>query len=358
MKNRFKKSKGAYLRGKIWWITYLGPDGKQHWESCHTESKTEALALLEQRRVDTRKGELPEVKRIKPTLFKELAQEYEVWAEKQKGFGSKKCFIKRLVTHFGLSNLMQLKIQAIEHFQSDLLKQGLKPASANRILATLKHMITKAVAWEMATEEVLKKVRKVKYLQENNKRLRFLSKEEIASLIDACDAHLRPIVITALNTGMRKGEILGLRWDQVDLRHGFFLLVHTKNGERRELPINRTLRKTLLDLPRRLDIPYVFYDNRTGKRYLNVKRSFASACRRAGISDFRIHDCRHTFASQLIMAGIDLTTVKELLGHKTITMTMRYSHLAPSHKVKAVEILDQLHDNYMTIQAKEANQNG
>lgn len=192
----------------------------------------------------------------------------------------------------------------------------------------------------------------VKQLQENNRRLRFLSKEEIASLIDACDPHLRPIAITALNTGMRKGEILNLTWDQVDLKHGFILLVNTKNGERREIPINDTLRETLLGLTRRLDVPYVFYDQKTGKPYQDIKRSFASACRRARIRDFRIHDCRHTFASQLIMAGVDLTTVKELLGHKTITMTMRYAHLAPSHKVKAVAILDQLHDNYMTIQAK------
>jgi len=83
-----------------------------------------------------------------------------------------------------------------------------------------------------------------------------------------------------------------------------------------------------------------FYDPRSGKPYQDVKRSFSSACRRAGIKDFRFHDIRHTFASHLVMAGIDLTTVKELLGHKTIAMTLRYAHLAPSHKVKAVDILD------------------
>ena len=78
----------------------------------------------------------------------------------------------------------------------------------------------------------------------------------------------------------------------------------------------------------------------TGKPYQDVKRSFNTALRRAGIKDFRFHDLRHTFASHLVMAGVDITTVKELLGHKTLTMTLRYSHLSPSHKVKAVEILD------------------
>ncbi len=75
-------------------------------------------------------------------------------------------------------------------------------------------------------------------------------------------------------------------------------------------------------------------------RYLDIKRSFASALRKAGIKDFKFHDLRHTFASQLVMAGVDITTIKELLGHKTLTMTLRYAHLAPSHKVKAVDLLD------------------
>ncbi len=84
----------------------------------------------------------------------------------------------------------------------------------------------------------------------------------------------------------------------------------------------------------------MFYDPPAGKAYKDVKRSFASACRRAKITNFHFHDTRHTFASHLVMAGIDLTTVKELLGHKHLTMTLRYAHLAPSHKVKAVDILD------------------
>jgi integrase len=94
----------------------------------------------------------------------------------------------------------------------------------------------------------------------------------------------------------------------------------------------------------------MFYDPVDGKRYKDLKRSFKTACKRAGITDFRFHDLRHTFASHLVMSGVDITTVKELLGHKTLTMTLRYSHLAPSHKVKAMDILDNTLTGKPTIQ--------
>jgi len=113
----------------------------------------------------------------------------------------------------------------------------------------------------------------------------------------------------------------------------------TKNGERREIPINHTLRDVLKNIVRRFDSPYVFVDG-SGGRFLDVKRSFHSALRKAGIKDFRFHDLRHTFASHLVMAGVDITTVKELLGHKTLTMTLLYAHLSPGHKVNAVRMLD------------------
>ena len=104
-----------------------------------------------------------------------------------------------------------------------------------------------------------------------------------------------------------------------------YLVGITKNGDRREIPINETLRNTLKGITRRLDVPYVFFDTKTGKPYKDIKRSFKTAVRRAKIHDFKFHDTRHTFASHLVMAGVDLTTIKELLGHKTLTMTLRYA---------------------------------
>jgi integrase len=104
--------------------------------------------------------------------------------------------------------------------------------------------------------------------------------------------------------------------------------------------LDQTLRAALQDLPRKIDGQFAFYDAKTDKPYKDVKRSFTTACRKAGINDFHFHDMRHTFASHLVMAGADVTTVKELLGHKTLAMTLRYSHLAPKHKANAVALLD------------------
>lgn len=332
--------RGIYKRGNIWWIRYAGLDGKIIYESSGSKSFKDAEALLIKRKAEIKAGKQPEVKRIANHTFKELATEYKEWAKRQRSYKSKEGFINQLVDYFGNLPLRRFNTLLIEKFQTERLNKGNKPATVNRLIATLKHMLHKAVDWNMLEEETLKMVRRVKLLEENNKRLRYLSKEECQAIINASDPHLKPIVITALNTGMRKSEILNLKWDQVDLKHGFILLDKTKNGERREIPINETLKQTLQGIMRRLDVPYVFFDPKTGKPYKDVKRSFQTALKRAKIKDFRFHDLRHTFASHLVMAGVDLTTVKELLGHKDIKMTLRYAHLAPAHKVKAVNILD------------------
>jgi integrase len=335
-------SKGLYKRGNVWWIRYAGVDGRIRRETTQTTNHREAQALLIKRKQAILEGNEPEVKLIKNYLFKELAVEYEKWAERQRSYNSKKYFIAKLVKLFGNIPLRQFNTMLIEQYQTNDLNSGYKPATVNRHLATLKHMFTKASDWEMVDDSVLAKIRKVKLLEESNKRLRFLSREECQALVDSAKDFLKPIIVTALNTGMRKAEILNLKWDQVDLKHGFILLDITKNGERREIPINETLEATFKSLPRRLDIPYVFYNPETDKPYRDIKGSFNSACRKAKITDYTFHDNRHTFASHLIMGGIDLTTVRDLLGHSDIKMTLRYSHLAPSHKKTAVNVLDSI----------------
>lgn len=346
------KTKGLYKRGNIWWIRYTGPDGKKRFESSMSGSQKDAEALLIHRKNDVLQGKDPLAeKKIKEHAFTELAEHYREWAKRQRGYHtSKKYFISNLQESFGMCHVKGITVRLVEKYQSKMLAAGKLPATVNRHIACLKHMITKAVEWEMAPEQALNRIRKVKQIAEHNRRLRYLPVEECQSLINVCSPHLKPIVITALNTGMRKEEILSLRWDRhVDLKHGFILLDTTKSGERREIPINETLRQTFQAIVRRVDSPYVFTDE-NGNRYHDIKRSFHSACQRAGIKDFTFHDLRHTFASHLVMAGVDLPTVKELLGHKTLSMTLRYAHLAPSHKVRAVAVLEDALGGTQSIQ--------
>lgn len=341
------QGKGLHRRGKVWWICYKGLDGKITRETTGQTDLQEATKKLNERRMEVQKGEEPILKKESNMRFTEFVGHYAEWAQRQRSFHSKLGFLDQLLTAFGNIELRQFNTLMIERFQTERQNIGNKPATVNRLIATLKHCFTKANDWELVSEAVLKRVRKVKMLPENNRRLRYLTREEITKLVDNCNAEIKPIILTALNTGMRRTEILSFRWDKVDLENGFILLEVTKNGDRREIPINQTLRATLEELfrgtkarPRRLDIPWVFHSPATGKKYLDIKASFKKALKKTGIRDFVFHDLRHCFASQLVMAGVDLTTIKELLGHKTLSMTLRYAHLAPSHKVKAVDILD------------------
>ena len=339
-----RKTKGLYKRGQIYW-TAIKVDGELYRESTGTRSQKEAEHTLACRRKEINEGKLPGTKRIS-YKFAELAREYLKWTERQRSYKDKKLWIGQLIEVFGNLNVKDLNTRIIEQWQSERMKRN-KPSTVNRILATLKHMINKGVQWDMANEETLKQVRNVKLLEENNKRLRFLTVEECQRLIDCCDPHLKPIVTVALHTGMRKSEILNLKWEQIDLVHGFILLDTTKNGERREIPIDSTLIEMFSEMPHSIESIYAFTD-RDGNLYKSVKKSFSTALRKAGIRDFRLHDCRHTYASQMVMNGVDLATVKDLLGHKSLAMTMRYAHLSPRHKRKAVNILDKVLSNNQT----------
>lgn len=251
----------------------------------------------------------------------------------QRSYESRTYYVKVLSDTFTFGDLplRQINTRLIEQFQSNQIKLGKKPATVNRYTATIKHLYGKTLDWDMIEEYVWKKVRKIKLLEENNKRLRFLSIEECQKFVDCCTPRLKPIVIMALNTGMRKGEIMN---------HDLILLKDTKNGERREININNTLKNVLLALSRRMDGGYVFYDPYTNSPYKRVEHSFKTALKKADIRDFHFHDLRHTLASHPVMSGVDITTVKELLGHKSLSMTLRHVNLAQSHKAKAVDVLD------------------
>ena len=317
-------------------------NGIRVYESTKTKNRKLAEEMYLNRRAEIIAGIEP-VRRFESDIitFSELADKYlEFTSGRLKSHDRLKSFINTLNKYFSKKNLTDFTVLDVENMQSDIIGRKLSTAYANRLTAILKRMFKKATEWELIDESVLKRISSVKLLRGENKRLRYLSDDEIERLINPCSKELRPIVITALNTGMRKSEILHLTWDRVDLKNRLILLDKTKNGERREVPINNTLFQTLSGLTRHLKCGYIFYNPDTLKPYYDLKKSFGKALKKAHILDFRFHDLRHTFASRLVMKGVDLTTVKELLGHKSITMTLRYSHLASAHIQNAVKALD------------------
>jgi integrase len=181
--------------------------------------------------------------------------------------------------------------------------------------------------------------------------VRWLTREEADALLrtagrDYRARHLPDFIWLALHTGCRKGELLRLEWRRVDLRSGILYLEaeHTKAGKRRSVPLNAEARTALENRWRYREkhapsSPWVFCHS-DGQRILNVYTSFNTACRKAGIEDFRIHDLRHTCAAWLVTAGVPLTEVRDLLGHSTINMTERYAHLAPENVRAAVKLLE------------------
>lgn len=146
----------------------------------------------------------------------------------------------------------------------------------------------------------------------------------------------------ALNTGLRRGELFGLRWDDVDFTTNVLTIRHTKAGRTRHVPMNAEVRTILGALESRGRSPYVLPSANSARprdAHNFIRRMFTPALKRARIGDFRWHDLRHTFASRLVMCGVDLRSVQELLGHTDIKMTLRYSHLSPAHLLAAVERL-------------------
>ena len=339
---------GLYKKDGGWYIDYY-VSGKRKREKIGT-NKTLAENVLRKRKVEIAENKYLDIRKQEKIKFEDFADTYfEMHCKVNNKSWNKadRYNIKSLRGFFSGRYLYGITPLLVEKFKMERAKE-VSPATVNRNLECLKSMFTKAMEWGKAKENPVKKV---KLFREDNKRLRYLEKEEIASLLARCSKHLKPIVVVALNTGMRKGEILGLKWHDIDFRRNIIYLLNTKSGEKREIPVNEMVKTALIRVRKHPDSAYVFC-NKEGRPYGNVRTSFFTAMKKAGIMNFRFHDLRHTFASHLVMAGVDLNTVRELMGHKSLEMTLRYSHLSPDHKKHAVDILGRQMDTIWTPSPK------
>lgn len=331
-----------YQRKKSWYLDYFFGGVRIRKSFGNSKEAAErALAELQEHKVVI---EIPLVKpdesaQADPSgmVFEKLCDEY--LASKQ-GSKTPQSFRRDQVSiHMLLKVFRGKPINTITPFDvnqyQNMRRRQVEPATVNRDVACLKHMFNLAVDWDFLKVNRLLRVKKYK---EPPGRVRYLTKEEEERLINCCKPHLKPIVITAFNTGMRRGEILNLKWSDIDFANLSITIIKTKNNEIRRVPINQTLYDELQRLPKS-ESGYVFCDA-NGRPYGDIKNSFNRAVKDAGLKDFVFHSIRHSAASWLVMKGVDIRSVQELLGHKDIKMTMRYSHLSNTHLLEAIRKLD------------------
>ncbi|MBI1912235.1 MAG: site-specific integrase [Deltaproteobacteria bacterium] len=266
---------------------------------------------------------------------------------------------------FGNTPLMDVTPRLIANYKSFCREKGLSPASINHRRGLLRHAFNLAIKeWEWVKENPVNRISREKV---NNARDRWLTFEEETSLLDNCVIYvickenvkeprywLKEIVLFALNTGMRQDEILSLEWPNIDLFRRTATVVRSKNGEKRTIPLNLKVLELLKEKSkvRHIKNNFVFASEAGTKvDHRNLLRAFYNALEKTGIEDFRFHDLRHTFATRLAQAGVDLYKISKLLGHKDIKMTMRYSHHYPESLRDGVEVLDRI--STILAQSKE-----
>ncbi|MEW6365197.1 MAG: site-specific integrase [Acidobacteriota bacterium] len=340
-----EKHRGIYRRegSPYLWLRYADAQGKMRFESAGTTSMRKAISLLADKRHAVGKGEEPSPERVaRNVLFSELADKFLEWAPRLRSFDSVKYRVSELTQEFGSWPVRSIRVADVEAWMTRKQSTGVRPATTNRLLSVFKRMLAKGEMWNTVMHSQLDVIRKVKPLPGEEERERYMSYEEEDRLLAVASPHLREVIQVAVHTGLRRGELLALKWEDVDLERSFLRVRTSKNDRPRSVPLDGDVKAVLSAMlsRRRLDVSDVFtYKGRGGIK--GIKTAWNKACRKAGISDLHFHDLRHTFASRLVQAGVSLYAVAKLLGHSKATrVTERYAHLAPEGLAEDVKVLE------------------
>jgi integrase len=332
----FKRRRSDGTLSKVY-SYYFRFRGRRYSGSTEEVSKERAREVERSRRDELRFGR---TNIIRDLTFKELGEEYlRLHASQRKSEPFYRHTVAILDEHFGARMLSTIGARDVQEFLTSRRK-AVKTSTANRSLVVLKHMLRLAVEWGYAEANP---AAGFKLERELNRREFFLTAEQWEALRQALPTWLRPLALAALHTGARRGELVSLTWEDVDLDRGLVTFRNTKNGEDRVVALSATLAVELRRLPWRLQGGKVFRGFHGEPLKVNSFRgAFEGAVRRAGLAGFRFHDLRHSSASFMVQAGIPLNTVREVLGHKSMSMTLRYAHLAPEHQRDAIAALDRI----------------
>ena len=360
-----------------WWIRYADGNGRIRREKAGTKSA--ATTLYRKRKTEILQGKkLPENLRAKRVTFSVLADDALTYSRNSKrSYKQDEYRMKPLVEEFGERPADAITSQELSNWLADQAsKKNWEPATVNRFKALLSLTFRLGIENKKITANPAAK--ELKRKRENNGRIRFLNQFDPAkTFVNYLKPHrdeesrLRAVIAKeypehlpefeiALHTGMRPIEQYNLDWDQVDMVRGLVTLWESKNGESRHIPLNSVARAAFKALRKQAtDGGPVFVsihgegknvrgtandqhapaNKLPAKPLKGYKHWFDRTVEAAGLRDFTWYCLRHTFASRLVMSGVDLASVRDLMGHKNIQMTMRYAHLAPAHKLEAIERL-------------------
>ena len=331
-------------------IMYKTPDGKKVWEKVGWRSEGYTAVMASQIRAERiraiRHGEELPKRKKKEITFAEAWEHYSKWLEtgKKRTRDDRSLYKNHLQQRFADKPLSKISPFDLERMKSELLKKGLAPATVKHCLVLVRQIINKAISWNIWKGE--NPVKKVKLPQLNNQRVRFLTHDEADQLLKhlaMVSRQLHDIALLSLHTGMRAGEIFNLKWVHIDLENELIHIADPKSGRSRKAFMTEDV-KAIFENRQKGEPEEFVFKNRKGEQIKQISNRFSRVVKKLGfnngITDARqrvtFHTLRHTFASWLAIQGTPILTIKELLGHQTLAMTERYSHLIPDTKREAV----------------------
>ncbi len=323
------------------WYARLYVNGKEHRFKC--SSKTEAKAVYVSRKADLLHGRYIEKPKASP--FHSIAADYVKRVDaRRRRKGDDKSRVDRWIKELGDRDINKITPRHIERVLASMLDEGYAPGTVLRSFTVLRALLNDAKRLGLLLENPASRVKPPTV---NNVLIRYLTEEQEVTLIESLPEKYRSIVMVALNTGCRQGELLKLRWQDIDWHIGVATIHETKAGDSRRVPLNSTVQNVLVTLKEQVFPTPTDRVFPLDGRYL--RRAFERAVLNSGLAPFRFHDLRHTFASRLAMKGANDRTLMALGGWKSPRMLSRYAHLSPTHLWQAVEGL---------VNSKQKNSDG
>ena len=343
---------GLYRRDQVWWMSFTY-NGKQMRRSTEVTDKKLAEKIYYKVITQIAEGKWFDASPFRDNTFGEMMEKYLTEyspTKAPKTHMRDKSLAFHLNQHFGDYKLTEVTSNLIYEYKVSRKKEGAAPKTINNELILMGHAFNLAMKeWEWVDSNPVSKISKEKV---NNEIVRWLTSDEERRLLGASPDWLKEIIVFAINTGLRQGEILALTWDRVDLTGKKFTILEQKNKGKDTLPLNVNAMGILIrrDTVRSIQNGFVFYNgNGNIIDRGNLSRAFRSAVKKAGIEKFRFHDLRHTFATRLIQNGVDIYTIQRLGRWKSIQMVLRYAHHHAESLRSGVEVLDRMPNGIITI---------